>query len=98
MSKYSFVHVNLQKYLNVLLTLYHMNIALKAFSFEQDPQDMVITCDKPLGATCQQRQKITPEILNTSIVQNDNNSGDNNSDQSSGISNLLIAKTPSVFL
>lgn len=36
-----------------------MNIALKAFSLEQDPQDMVITCDRPLGATCPQRQKIT---------------------------------------
>lgn len=75
-----------------------MNIALKAFSLEQDPQDMVITCDKPLGATCQQRQKITLEILNTSVVQNANNSGGNNIDQSTGISNLLTAKTPSVSL
>lgn len=75
-----------------------MNIVLKAFSLEQDPQDMVITWDKPLGATCQQRQKITLEILNTSRVPSDNNSDDNNSDQSTAISNLLIAKTPSVFL
>ena len=98
MSKYTFLHLNLQKYLNVLLTLYHMNMALKAFSLEQDPQDMVITCDKPLGATCQQRQKITLEILNTSTVQRDNNSDDNNSYHSTGISNSLIAKTPSAFL
>lgn len=46
---------------NILLTLYHINIALNAFSFEQDPQDMVITCDRPLGATCQQREHITPK-------------------------------------
>lgn len=47
--------------LNVLLTLYHINIALKAFSLEQDPQAMVITCGRPLGATCQWREKIAPK-------------------------------------
>lgn len=50
-----------QTTLNILLTLYHINIALNAFSFEQDPQDMVITCGRPLGATCQQREQITPK-------------------------------------
>lgn len=37
------------------LTRYHMKIVLKAFSLEQEPQDMVISWDIPLGATCRER-------------------------------------------
>lgn len=68
-NKFWFLHPNLpppkqiqkQNTFNILLTLYHINIALNAFSFEQDPQDMVITCGRPLGATCQWREQITPK-------------------------------------
>lgn len=55
MNKYRFLHPKLRNKttINILLTLYHININLNAFSFEQDPQAMVITCGRPLGATCQ---------------------------------------------
>lgn len=36
------------------LTRYHMKMVLKAFSLEQEPQDMVMSWDIPLGATCRE--------------------------------------------
>lgn len=45
------------------LTRYHMKIVLKAFSLEQEPQDMVMSWDIPLGATCRERQLWAGSVL-----------------------------------